>query len=631
MFIGIAVTPLAQAIAGAYTPPSSDPKTFSVTLSGITGATPSSVSAIVTIYQTPIIPRFSVNGTTSASGVAPFYVHCDASETLATTLTNYPFHNLLYRWRFGDEDGSKWQQGTEAGNESKNEAWGPVSAHVYWTAGERTITLDVFGWNDGGTMFTATLTKTITITAQDTVFASNTVYVSDILPVAGVDGVPVGANVATVTTAANFNTVLATYKRVFVRAGRSFNLGGSINFPNTTNGGVFTKYGSGANPMFIMSTDASPCVLNTVNGWRIYDVDFDDNGTYGANKNPFTLTAGGHHLIARSNVLACRIGLGSEDVAGLCIYECDITGMYDDSLGEPGIGLFPSRTTRLAILGTNSYDSPITHVARVQGVKSCVISHSRFAKAGPTRNALSVREWTTTGFDHGGQSTHDVYLSCNIVDNSERGGYALYCGPQSVGHSGYLENLIAERNYCVGTDLYPANFAVANFASVRHNILRTRYSYAIGLGLGGNAAGSPPSVGVWVYNNTAYKPDVALSTHFSFVSFTDAGLASDVRISNNLIYAPGNTSDGATNGTQATLLTNGGTSPGVENTNYFLAANSSTAQINSVRPWASTTPTAYADYTPSVYGVSGGADVGSRIDFFGDLLTGARDLGAINV
>lgn len=104
-----------------------------------------------------------------------------------------------------------------------------------------------------------------------------------------------------------------------------------------------------------------------------------------------------------------------------------------------------------------------------------------------------------------------------------------------------------------------------------------------------------------------------------------------MRISNNLIYAPGNTSDGATNGTEATLLTNGGTSPGVENTNYFLASNSSTAQINGVRPWASATPTAYADYTPSVYGVSGGADVGSRIDFFGDLLTGSRDLGAINV
>lgn len=609
------------------------PAQFSVDIYAATAPGVLMDTGTVTILSTAIVPSFVANGGAPLSGVAPYYVHFDASGTFAKTLTTRPFSELLYQWNFGDEDGSKWQQGTEAGNESKNVAFGPITGHVFWTTGTRTVTLTVTGRDGLGNLLTATTSKTVTITNADTVFASSTVYAGTTLPVAGSDGVPVGANCAVVNSASSLQTLATTYKRVFLRRGITINLGGTVTLPNAvTNGGIIATYGTGAKPVLVMNTDATGIFLNTVEGWRILDVRFIDNGVYGTTKQPIVATLGGKHLISGVEIGNCRIGVGSEDVTNFCLYECDITGMYDDTGGrEPGIGLFPSRSRQFAVLGCNVYDSPITHVARIQGAQSFVISHSRFAKAGSAqRNALSIREWTTTGFDNGGQSTNNGYVSCNIVDNSERGGYALYAGPQSINHIGWVQDTIFERNYCSGKDLYPANFAIASGGVVRFNIFVTRYSYAIGLGLGGNAAGSPVTTSLDIYNNTAYKPDVLLSTHFSFVSFTDAGLASNVRLSNNLIYAPGNTSDGATNGTEATFLTNGGT-PGVLNTNYFLANNSNDTQINTVKPWAAAIPVTYAEFAANGYGVNGGVQTAGLIDFFGDAITGTYDIGAISV
>ena len=47
---------------------------------------------------------------------------------------SYPYHNLFYRWHFGDANAGTFSYGTSGGSDvgggSKNVAYGPQAAHV---------------------------------------------------------------------------------------------------------------------------------------------------------------------------------------------------------------------------------------------------------------------------------------------------------------------------------------------------------------------------------------------------------------------------------------------------------------------------------------------------------------------
>jgi hypothetical protein len=62
--------------------------------------------------------------------------------------------------------------------------------------------------------------------------------------------------------------------------------------------------------------------------------------------------------------------------------------------------------------------------------------------------------------------------------------------------------------------------------------------------------------------------------------------------------------------------------------NFTLVSNSSDTQINTVKPWAATSPVAYADYVPNGYGVDSGVFVPMFSDFFNTEITDIRDKGA---
>ena len=88
------------------------------------------------------------------SGVASLAVFFDVSGTTATS-TARPFHTLKYRWGFGD-------------TASRNEAMGPVAAHVFESAGTYPITVSAFN----GTP-TVTYNCNITVLPADVEFAGN--------------------------------------------------------------------------------------------------------------------------------------------------------------------------------------------------------------------------------------------------------------------------------------------------------------------------------------------------------------------------------------------------------------------------------------------------------------------------
>lgn len=120
--------------------------------------TPAQTTTTTTAPTTPASPPGIASCTTPAigltfaasrlSGVAPLAVFFDATATTATATTR-PFHDIEYKWNFGDPAGSPvngttWTNGSRAGASSRNAATGPVAAHVFETPGTYTVALTAF-------------------------------------------------------------------------------------------------------------------------------------------------------------------------------------------------------------------------------------------------------------------------------------------------------------------------------------------------------------------------------------------------------------------------------------------------------------------------------------------------------
>ena len=80
------------------------------------------------------------------SGVAPLAVFFDATGSSGGA-GERAFHELDYRWDFGDETSGAWRRwdggGWVSGDRPKNEASGPLASHVFERAGTYTVTLQV--------------------------------------------------------------------------------------------------------------------------------------------------------------------------------------------------------------------------------------------------------------------------------------------------------------------------------------------------------------------------------------------------------------------------------------------------------------------------------------------------------
>ena len=622
---------------GAASLPRTYPASFNILLSSPVGATIADGTGVVTINYVGVLnPVITANRT---SGVGPLFVLFDALATqIAPSVASIPFLEVFYDWDFGDATaaGQVWNQGTKAGSASRNVATGPVAGHVF-EEGNYTVTLRARFRGTLGVLYTKTTTIAISVSATNTL---STVYVSNTaLPVAGADGVPAGANCQLVTSWSALGALSATYKRILLKSGESWNANGAAGLVQGP--GLLGMYGAAARPAITAVADDAVIYLNGSSDWRIQDLYITGNGTQGASKRFINggsgfYGAGGHYLIQRVEMNDTLMGIGLGTCSGAGIVDCYIHDTYDASQGMGGICMYNSHVTELAILGSRFSRSPTTHCVRLQGTARTVVQHSQFDSAGGSRNALSIRGMGGTITDGNGyivwsgEWSENIIVSDNIIDNSliSDGGYALYCGPQAIQHAERVRNVIVERNYIAGRGAQAANFQVVSGLVVRGNIFVTRIGTVIGLGLGGNVGGSPATTDARFMNNTIYKPDTSIVASFSPFFLSNPGLGSGLTIVNTLVYGPGNNRDGAGNGTQATFYVVGGVA-GVEGTNFTLTNNSPEAQINTVKPWAANPPAVYADYVPNGYGVNSGIFAPMFTDFFNAEILGTRDMGAI--
>ena len=165
--------------------------TYGLSCTGAGGSASQSATVTVTTASGEITAALVPS---RVSGVAPLYVFFDATATTAVA-TSRPFHELEYQWDFGDAASGSWTSTPGMPNLSRNQATGPMAAHVFEAPGTYTVNLTVL---DGAAA--ATRSVQITVTDPNTVFAGNTLCVGNSQPVAGSGGCPAGAAVLQSTT-----------------------------------------------------------------------------------------------------------------------------------------------------------------------------------------------------------------------------------------------------------------------------------------------------------------------------------------------------------------------------------------------------------------------------------------------
>lgn len=521
------------------------------------------------------------------NGVAPLAVFFDAAATTATTTTK-PFHELEYRWDFGDSAGSPtrgttWSTGSRSGGSSRNSATGPEAAHVFESPGVYTVGLTV---TDGTNTVSNHCTR-IVVQNPDTVFAgTNTICVgATSVPVAGVNGCPAGAATA---QQPSFPAALSAYahsgKRVLFRRGNTFTAATS-GYLTETGPGILGAFGAGSAPLMRMTGNVQILLLSSrdtpnIKDWRIMDLEFD-----GLSKTDCVgIDAEGginQVLILNMNIHDAAIGVGlNSDLLNLH-YLSGATGhaMFDeiaiiDSTITPrfnapdGWEVYAS-ATRASIQG-NTFGNMLndssmgSHVVRIPYMEKGVIANNTIARAGQNQLAIKLhgQPWcesnssagTCTVYDNEtppptytyATNTHPIGIfntlsgyteKVIIADNKIIGAdnpYTMSVASQNLNSDERLRDIIVERNWFVsGTGTQLAILFTAKDMTIRNNIVDMNHGIYKTFANVFDPGTSPPSNNIKILNNTVYG-----GAGNEFVGVEIHPTATNISVVNNLLSVP---------------------------------------------------------------------------------------------
>ncbi|MBU1777439.1 MAG: PKD domain-containing protein [Gammaproteobacteria bacterium] len=528
------------------------------------------------------------------NGVAPFAVFFDATETATTPSTPRPFHDLEYRWNFGDDAGSlsgtTWSTGSRAGVSSRNAATGPVASHVFETPGTYIVTLSA---TDGTNTVTNECAKIVVQNPDDVFAGANTICIGAAapLPVPGSDGCPVGA-VAVLQQ--NFAEAIGTYaqtgKRVLFRKGDTFSTTTTASL--TSNGpGTVGAFGNGANPAVRMSGNTnilkfSSATTPEIGDWRVIDLELDGmsgtntNGIVadGGFKNFLALRLHVHHtgggIIEGTSILDWWINDGVPSHAGHTLYE-DMAIVDSVISGIPGCndagpvcgwGIFLAGIRSVAMGNyIDNLDDGGTHTIRSGYLVKGIISNNTLARPGITQLVIKLHgpTWCDVNSPAGecispenasvGPSytyttnTHPLGVATPlsgytekvvISDNQIIGGaapWAFSIGPQSAAHDERVRDVILERNWFKsGSGGRLFMHINSSDTTIRNNICDMTGGIdflCVDIAQWGTP-GFPPA-NVRVYNNTFYSNSAG-----DLYGVTIDSTATNVSVINNLGSAP---------------------------------------------------------------------------------------------
>jgi hypothetical protein len=551
------------------------------------------------------------------SGVAPLSVFFDATGTTALA-TNRPFHDLEYRWDFGDLAAGKWSYGVNPTASSRNKATGGIAGHVFENPGTYTATITV---TDGTN--TATTTQTITVTDPDVVFAGPLTAVISV----STDFTDAPAGATQYTSTDGQTTMLTALsngaKRVLFHRGETFTGSSAVKLlPTDTGPHYIGAYGAGAKPILRATSDAVSLLnmISPLTDWRIMDLELTGYKARGLNLNGNNLTIiniyshdfGGNNIggtnIAIINNKFENIPSGS---GMLCLYAQDvfnglIAGNYLNNNGGGEYNL------------------------RYQGGYKTTISNNTVLRCGDNKSSFTMR----------GDQSQKTYLtqynmiSDNVFDGSTCVGVAtlLSICPQNSGRNEKIYDVIFERNIINFTNQTSLGITASD-VTVRTNLFLstgTGYHGDIWISYGENTNGLPTPTRNHIYNNSAYYYGTSGYSLVGTPSPLTGVYILNTEIINNFAYAPGATTNTFGNGAPGIYADGNGL------TVVAQSNNSTQAQVKSGSPNFTTVPPSLTipenwELSTGCYGIDAGTSVPIWSDFFLKPLSPSiiRDLGAI--
>jgi len=527
----------AKATSGSQAVNPSSTTSYSLSCTGAGGSASQSATVTVTAAAGGAITPALVPS--RMSGVAPLYVFFDASGTTAQATTR-PFHELEYRWDFGDTASGSWTSTPAMPNLSRNQATGPVAAHVFESPGAYTVSLTVLDGTGA-----ATQSVQISVSDPDTVFAANTLCVGNSLPVAGSGSCPAGAAVLqSGDFDAAINNNIASRKRILFRRGDAFTSDASANIL-LTGPGLIGAFGSGAAPVvnitannnaFQLSSGSTP----TIKDWRIMDLEI--NGNSGSATSGFWAEGGIDQVtLLRMNIHHMHYGVLMSpdrlDYYGSAHRLWDQWAVVDSTVsnaigGGGGYVLYFSGQ-HCAVMGNVLRDSSLAeHVLRTPYIFQGVFSHNDMSKPAASKHVVKMQaaSWFTAAPT---AYTEQVVFSDNKFTSGNGGSWTVTLGPMDAQSDEKVKNVIVERNWFApdpGQDV--ALHVWAQDVTVRNNFFN--FTGAVGQnGIAVEQRGIEPlPANVHVYNNTFYSNSTGSFLPIQFV------VGSGMVAKNNLGYAP---------------------------------------------------------------------------------------------
>lgn len=469
------------------------------------------------------------------SGVAPLGVFFDTAGTTSAS-TDRPFLDLAYCWDFADPDSGSFTMTT---GHSRNQAKGPVAAHVFEKPGTYKVTVSARDRQG------RVATRAIEIRVDDpsTVFAgaATTCFSSS----GNFSGCPAGAGQQTITSFGGLDRHVASGKRLLLRRGDTFAGDAKISV-NVPGPGSIGAYGTGERPRILLSTDAIAVSAREPNfsDWRIADLDF-----HGQSAAAEVLSVDGR--ASELTVLRVRgASVGAGIGAGLSIidhWNADgypghdvIDGFFiqdsefRDLVGGQGRTLGFIAGHRLVMLG-NVWRNALggEHVLRTTWVDRGVFSNNDMGEAPAGKHVwkLHAPDFNGKGISAGKYSER-IVISDNVFRSTGPHDWTVAISPQNADKDERIRNVVFERNlFLPGPEAVIALIVSGTDMVVRDNIV----NHAKGRCFAASRRGiEPPPARIWFSHNTCFRSGTGA---LDFVE-VDPGL-STVVAANNLLSGVG--------------------------------------------------------------------------------------------